>query len=212
MAASPDTQDRCALALAWLWSRPPSPEAGDAVDLETLDQWRQGLLTPERSNQVKRQLANDPRLMRMLEELVAADDLVQQWGAEEQAATQEPGAWTRLLRFAREVLSGLLEPRLAGGLVAVAASLLLVVMLVPLVMAPDLAGELDDIFAALDAPPEDLSLPWGPKIAMRGGPAKGPRCHVDGVRTTGEARLPGGHGLGHGAAQRPVPHARSESR
>lgn len=175
MAASQqDTQDPRALALAWLWSRPLSPEAGEGVDLETLDQWRQGLLSPARSDQVKRQLANDPRLMRMLEELVAADDLLQQWGAEEQAAKQESDAWTRLLRFAGDTLSRLFEPRWVGGLVAATAALLLVFILGPFLTEPDLNQKLEDVYAALDAPLEDLTPPWGPRIAMRDGPRTDP--------------------------------------
>jgi len=171
MATSPDAQDPRALAMAWFWSRPSSADVGDAVDLETLDQWRQGLLSPERSGQVKRQLADDPRVMRMLEELMAADDLVQHWAAEEEeAVAPRPSLWARSRELAAEALSRLLEPRWAGGLVAATASVLFVAMLLPRLITPDLERGLNGLYAELDAPPEDLTLPWGPKIAMRGGP------------------------------------------
>ena len=202
MTTSQHTPDPRTLALAWLWSRPPSEAAGDPVDLETLDQWRQGLLSPTRSAEVKSQLASDPRLMRMLEELVATDDLLNQWSAEEKATERGADVWTFLRARAEDIwvllrtrvgeaLSRLRDTRLdgglismmasstrwtapstfsrlAGGLVVVTASLVLVVVLVPTFTKSTLDRRLDNVYAALHAPSEELTLPWGPRIAMRG--------------------------------------------
>ena len=52
-------------------------------------------------------------------------------------------------------------------------------MLGPYVTEPDLDKQLDGIYAALDAPPEDLTLPWGPRIAMRGAPRIDPDAEAD---------------------------------
>lgn len=170
MARPQDRLDIHATALAWLWSRSPSPTAaaGEPVDLETLDQWRQGLLSADRSAQVKRQVADDPRLMRMLEDLVAADELVEQWTAEEKRHASGPGLWSRLGRIARDLLSRLREPFWAGGLIVAAASTVFVAILVPIAQGPSLERQLDGLYASLEVTGDHDVLPWGPRIALRG--------------------------------------------
>ena len=68
--------DRHILGLGWWWARSALSDCDEPVDLETIDAWRKGLLSAKHRREVKRQLANDPRLMRQLEELIAADELV----------------------------------------------------------------------------------------------------------------------------------------
>lgn len=169
MPVSPDTPEPRTLALAWLWSRPSSPTADDPVDLATLDQWRQGRLSSRRFAQVKRQIANDPRLMRLLEELVAADDLLRPLAAEARAPQQPFSTWVALRQLAGSTLSHWREPIWMGGLIAVAASLFVAALLLPVATTPDFGQQLKGIYAELDVPEKELTLPWGPKIAMRGG-------------------------------------------
>jgi anti-sigma factor RsiW len=129
MAERPDTPDPRALAIAWWCSRSSILDGDGAVDLETLDQWRQGRLSPQRAADVKRQLGDDPRLMRMLEELIAADDVLQRWEAEAQTPAQPFSAWPPLRQVVDQVRSRLRDPIWAGGLVVATASLVLVALL-----------------------------------------------------------------------------------
>lgn len=174
MARPQDRLDIHATALAWLWSRSPSPTAaaGEPVDLETLDQWRQGVLSADRSAQVKRQVADDPRLMQMLEELVAADNLVEQWATEERRSASAPSLWSRLGRFASDQLSRLREPVWAGGLAVAVASTVFVVVMLPIAKGPSLDSQLDSLYASLEVAGDDEVLPWGPRIALRGGSSR----------------------------------------
>lgn len=167
MAIPRHTPDAREMALAWLWSRPQAPDTDASIDLETLDRWRQGRLNAARAAQVKRQLANDPRLMRMLEELVAADELLGDWTAPD-APKGSPSVWTQMRQVSGKALSRLLEPLWVGGLIAVAASVLLAVILLPATKGPDFNGTLDELYAALELPPDAEVLPWGPRIALRG--------------------------------------------
>jgi len=86
------------MGLGWLWSRPTSSDSGELVDLETIDAWRRGLISAERGKEVMRQLANDPQLMRQLEELVAADELIRECDA----SGQEQGSKHNLLLTIRK--------------------------------------------------------------------------------------------------------------
>lgn len=167
MAASKYHPDSRELALAWLWSRPQPPDTDESVDLETLDQWRQGRLGAARAAQVKRQLANDPRLMHMLEDLIAADELLREWDAE-QSASQSRSLLTQIRQLIGSALSRLREPLWAGGLVAVAASVLLAVILLPVAKGPDFGGQLEGLYASIEVPDDGQVLPWGPRIALRG--------------------------------------------
>jgi hypothetical protein len=187
MTASTETSDPRELALTWLWSQPPDVPGGPLVDLRALDQWRQGLLEPERAAQVKRLLADDPRAMQMLVELVAADRDLQEWEScrHDQISRRHP--WVpvrqileRLGQLVDAALPRLADPAWARGLVAAAISVLLVVLLIPLLTEPDLSRQLDRAYAELEIPPEKIALPWGPKIAMRGGDQRGPAVQDDG--------------------------------
>jgi hypothetical protein len=168
MGTSQNRLDPRELALAWLWSQPQTLTTDETVDLATLDLWRQGRLSGERSALVKRQLARDPRLMRMLEDLVGADELLQQWAAEEIPAKPSFRWWPWIHGPLRSLLSRLLDPLWAGGLIAAAASVLAVVILLPVAQGPDLGGQFEELYASLEIPADGQVLPWGPRIALRG--------------------------------------------
>lgn len=170
MTAPQDTIDNRAVALAWLWSGTPSSVTDDPVDLETLDQWRQGSLGAERSAQIKRQLADDPRLMQMLEDLVAADELMEQWTAEDARLASSAGLWSQLRQIARDLLSSLREPSWAGGVVVAAAATVFVAILLTVARGPSLDAKLDGLYASLEMSGGEGMLPWGPRIALRGSP------------------------------------------
>ena len=160
--------DPAALALAWLSSRTQSFSAATPVDLETIDQWRQGLLSEERSSVVKRQLAEDPRLMRMLEELLAADQLVENWDISEEV---NPPSIERLRHFSKSVrdfLSILLKPGPLVGFATASAALIVAVLLVPIKTTDSLEREIDDLFATVEVPTGGFVVPWRPRISIRG--------------------------------------------
>jgi hypothetical protein len=107
--------------------------------------------------------------MRMLEELVTANDLLRPRGAEAGAPQRPFSAWAALRQLAGYTLSRWHDPKWAGGLIVVAASLLVAALLLPISTTPDFGQQLKSVYAELDVPAEELTLPWGPKIAMRGG-------------------------------------------
>lgn len=173
MAASFENPDSRALALAWLL-RPSSDgnDDSDALDLETLDQWRQGALPAHRAAAVKRQLSHDPRMMRMLEELMTADDLLEDWEPEESAAAvgQATGIGVKLKRLSITVRDTLnqFDLRWGGaGLAVAAAGVIAVAILIPVFPEADFDQQLEGMLAAVEEPPDQI-LTWGPRIAIRG--------------------------------------------
>ena len=158
------------LAVSWLWTRNDSADLASPVDLETLDQWRQGKLVGSRAAEVKRQLARDPRLMRMLEELIAAEEYLNEF-ERKGIENARPSVLKKLKDWITNLLEPLRNPAWSGGLAATAAALILVVILLPQNLGPDLGRELNDIYASIDEPADGLQVPWTPKLAVRGGQA-----------------------------------------
>lgn len=178
---SKKTDNRLFLGLGWLWSRPASPDSGAPVDLETIDSWRRGLLGAKRRKEVKRQLANDPRLMRQLEELVAADELLREFDASSQAHESKHNLLHAVRKLVGETLAVLKRPALVGGLAASAVAVLLLVIVLPYQTSPNFGAQLDAFYANLDEPSEQIQVPWTPKIVIRSGTVE--------PEDTGEAKL-----------------------
>jgi hypothetical protein len=160
--------DRGLLGLGWLWSRDSSKGLDDAVDLKTIDAWRKGLLSPGRREEVKRQLANDPRLMRQLEELIAADELIRELDTSEKAYEKNQSLIGSVRKRALEIVEHLKQPAWVGGLSASAAAIVLLVLIIPVTTTQGPYARLNEVYAGLNKPPESLQVPWTPKIVIRG--------------------------------------------
>ncbi|QPB72195.1 hypothetical protein D5125_17290 [Magnetovirga frankeli] len=157
------------LGIAWLLSRERPSDQAPTIDLETLDQFRTGLLDENRSREVRKQVANDPRLLQMLEELIAADELVAQLDTQGANAPKALTAVQSWWEKASEALTNFLSPSWSGGLAAAATLVILVVMLAPMMQSPSLDSQLDDYYADLKSTASDVHWPWRPRIILRGG-------------------------------------------